>query len=212
MLTPETASNVESYSVQGNLLVNLIVFGSPSRMHLRLDSVFDKKYDMKKFDLQSEIGDARAQIHGDNATRQLDLSYGFGNERQSRRFSYDELGSQNVISALGLPGLPGLSALGALGPLACHPRPVVRPGNPSSPLTVHTYFDSLPTAQGPRRAYLMEITMENSLNVWAKVWVDEKGGILLVDTSMGLSMRSTDGLGVDGLETTDRTFERAPRK
>ena len=76
---------------------------------------------------------------------------------------------------------------------------------------MHAYRDQYKSARGEQSAYLVEANLDKSLNMWAKLWVDEQGGILLVDTSLGLTLRSYND-GVNSHGSVDRSMERIPRK
>lgn len=199
-----------SFKVTGNLLLNMIVFGTPSRLQIRLDSaVFDSKYAIKSYDVHTLIGESRTDIKGDNDERVLDLSYGVGTERQNRHLAYDDLAGKDVFSALGITGMQGLPSFGGASLLGGGSSGKMAK-NLADRIEVHAYRDKLKTAHGELPAYLVEIKMDQSLNLWAKLWVDQQGAILQMETSMGLLLRS-GSLGADGT-LTDRTFERGPRR
>ena len=49
-------------------------------------------------------------------------------------------------------------------------------------------YGRLPIGDLNQKTYMLETKLNDGM--WARFWVDEQGEILLVDTSVGLSMRS----------------------
>jgi hypothetical protein len=100
---------------------------------------------------------------------------------------------------LGLPGLANFSFLGGGG----IPTGFGRAGSdgvPPAQATTRTYVDPLTVGNGTVPAYLIELRLDEAM--WAKMWVDDFGTILLVQTSMGLMMEA------DTLDTAGKFVER----
>jgi hypothetical protein len=199
----QTLQHTGAYKVTGNLRLKTIVFGAPTTVTIRLASaIFDSKYAMKSYDVHTAIGESHTDIKGDNDERVVDLSYGIGAERQSRHLAYDELAGQDFFSALNMNGLPGFPAFSGGGLLG---------GGSSSAMAkdllsrvdIQAYHDHL----GDLPAYVVEIKMDQSLNLWAKIWVDQQGGVQQIDTSLGLQLRRSDGTVM-----IDHMFDRGPRR
>jgi len=199
---------ITGYDVSGDVWLNLVIFGAPSRLRLRpIKLLFDTKYELKEFHLRTGFGESHAEINGDNATKQLTVSYDLGEGRQSRQVGYADLGDGSALTALGLPGMqtvPGFGALSLLGGKS--------PGKAMqqmvSRLQTRAYYDSLTIGGSEQRVFLINVQMDQGLGVWAKTWIDEQGNILKVETSLGLSLLSS---AINTEKLVDRTYERAPR-
>jgi hypothetical protein len=198
-----------AYGVSGDVWVNLVIFGAPSRLRLRpIKLVFDPKFELKEFHLETGIGESRAEINGDNATKQLTVSYDVGEGRQTKRVGYAELGDGSALSSLGLPGLQSLPGLGALGMMGGG-SPVKAVQAMATRIKTQAYYDSISIGGNEQRAYLVTVQMDQGLGVSAKTWIDEQGNILRVETSLGITLISSL---INTEKLVDRTYERAPRK
>lgn len=198
-----------AYRVTGDVWVNLVIFGAPSRLRLRpIQLEFDRKFELKEFHLQTALGESRAEINGDNAAKELTVSYDLGEGRQTRRVGYADLGNGSALTALGLPGLPSLPGVGALGVLGGG-SPAKAIQTMASRLKTLAYFDTIAIGGNDQRAFLVDVKMDQGLGIGAKAWIDEQGNILKVETSFGISFLSS-AINTDKL--IDRTFERPVRK
>jgi hypothetical protein len=69
-----------------------------------------------------------------------------------------------------------------------------KPGSPggsdssAAPFEMNVSYGRLPIGDLNQKTYIVESKLNDAM--WAKIWVDEQGEVLLVDTSIGLSMRS----------------------
>ena len=61
-----------------------------------------------------------------------------------------------------------------------------------------------------QRAHLVDLRSGDSM--WAKIWVSDSGEVLLVDTSMGVTMRSDLIDGEDGAARTKMTMRHLRQK
>lgn len=207
---PETVpTQITGYEVHGDVWLNLVIFGAPSRLRLRpIKLLFDPKFDLKEFHLRTGFGESRADINGDNTTKQLTVTYDIGEGQQSRQVGYADLGNGSALTALGLPGLqsvPGLGALSLLGGSS----PAKTMQTLASRLQTRAYYDFITIGSSEQRAYLINVSMEQGLGIWGKAWIDEQGNLLKVETSLGLSLLSS---AINTEKLVDRTFERAPKK
>ncbi|MCG3148518.1 MAG: hypothetical protein PCFJNLEI_01962 [Verrucomicrobiae bacterium] len=208
--TGETgAGQLTGYEVTGDVWLNLVIFGAPSRLRLRPVKLhFDTKYELTEFHLRTGFGESQAEINGDNTTKQLTVSYDFGEGRQSRQVGYADLGSGSALAALGVPGLQGMPGLGALGMLGGG-SPAKTVQNLTARMQTRAYYDYLNIGGSDQRTFLINVQLDQGLGLWIKTWIDEQGNILKVETSLGLSLISS---AINTEKLVDRTFERAPRK
>jgi hypothetical protein len=169
----------QAYRMTTDLTMTLSVFGLPSRLRLKGESVFDARYAVQRFDIATKIADGRVQIHGDKATGKVDVSLEMPEYSDQRTFGFDQVQDAGLANALGLPGLVDFGFFGA-GSTAGSSRDSRR-----SPVTT-TSFDRLTIGEGTVFAYRIESKLNDT--VWAKMWVDEAGDVLLVETSLGLRM------------------------
>jgi hypothetical protein len=182
-----------AYRVQGSFTAML-----PWRLKLIGDGLCDPQYEIQKFNVKTSLGEIRLDIRGDNQTRKVDLVYDDGDTRQVRQFGFNEVGGEDLASALGIPSpaYPALFGIAGLPTASGEPNAAVRT---RSQLTTTAYHGHLPIGELTQRAYLIESKLNEGM--WARIWIDESGQVLLVETSMGLTMRS---VSIDDLDNHDR--------
>ena len=174
------------YQVKAGVNLNLDVFGTPSKFHLGTDSRFDKRYEIMNYRVSTKVGASEVEINGTNATKEITMTYDVGDGKQTRHFGYDQLSSPGGWEALGLPGLSGLASFalpvstsGSAGNAAAL-RPVI-----------HAYDDHLTLGGISQHAFLADCRSELNPAFWAKIWIDDQGSVLVVETSVGIAMRSS---------------------
>jgi hypothetical protein len=59
--------------------------------------------------------------------------------------------------------------------------------------------------------YLVQTVWDEALNLWAKMWIDEEGNVLRVDTSLGIALRSDRVDFGESRPVVDRLFEQRRR-
>ena len=103
---------------------------------------------------------------------------------------------EGLASALGASPLApagllgGAASAGGLGTL----------GQGVPQLKTAAYNSRLQVGELVQQAYLVELSLDKG--IWARTWVDASGEVLLVETSMGWTMRS------DRVENWDRINEK----
>jgi hypothetical protein len=185
---PENSSTKPgAYLVDGSLTLNLFVFGTPSRFRLSGKLRFDAKYELKRFDLQSHVGASQFAVAGNAETKQVQLRYNTGEGLEERALNYGETGaSANLIQAMGLPGLPSIPGFG--GWPVGHSDQLVQ--QTLSRAVTRAYRDTIQINGLDQRVYLVHTRFDEGLNLWSKIWIDEEGNVLKVDTSFGLTLVS----------------------
>jgi hypothetical protein len=178
---PTSGRKPNAYRVKSKLTMTLSVFGLPSRVHLKGDSVFDSNYMIQSFDITTRIKDGRVHVSGDKKAGKVNVEVVMGEVSEQRSFGFDQVQGTGLASALGLPGLTDFGFLGGGGYGAAGSS-----GNSRGLPFTTTSFDRLTIGSGTVPAYLIESRLDGGM--WAKMWVDEAGDILLVDTSIGLRM------------------------
>ena len=174
------------YQVKAGVTLDLNVFGTPSKFHLGTDSRFDMSYEITDYHISTRVGASGVEINGTNATKKLTLTYDVGDGKQTRHLDYDEISSPGGLDALGLPGLSGLAnfALPAGTPgqdgHATNLQPAIR-----------AYDDHLTLGGISQHAYLVDCRSELNPAYWIKIWIDDQGSVLVIETSVGIAMRST---------------------
>lgn len=184
-----TGQTPQAYRVNSDLAVSLSVFGTRSRMRLNGRSVFDQSYEIQSFNIRTDIADGRVDIAGDRADGKVRVQFVLGDMIEKREFDFNQIDGAGMASALGLPGLANFSFLGGGG------IPTGFGRTSGTRATTRTYVDQLSIGDGTLPAYLVELKLDDAM--WAKMWVDDSGAILLVQTSLGLTME-TDTLDTNG--------------
>ena len=108
--------------------------------------------------------------------------------------------SLSPASLLGGAGLP-FSAADILGGAD-------RPSQ--SQLKTAAYDTHLQVGDLIQKAYLIESRLDNG--IWARSWIEESGEVLLVETSLGLTMRSERVEDLDGSSGHGSTRHAAVRR
>jgi hypothetical protein len=167
----------------------------PWRLKLIGEGWCDPQYEIQKFNVKTSLGEIRLDVRGDNQTRKVDLVYDDGDTHQERQFGFNEVGGEGLASALGIPS-PAHAALCSIAGLPTASGEPNSAARARSQLTTTVYYGYLPIGELAQRAYLIESKLNEGM--WAKIWIDESGQVLLVETSMGLTMRSASITDLDG--------------
>jgi hypothetical protein len=174
------------YQVKAGLGLDLNVFGTPSKFQLNTDSRFDTQFELKDYRIRSMVGASQVEINGRNETRKVTMTYDIGEGPRQRQLDYDQLSGPGALEALGLPGLTGIAGVAF---------PVNANGKPGDPMSlqpvIHAYEDHLSIGGINQHTYLIECRSESNPSYWAKIWLDDQGTILIIDTSIGMTMRAT---------------------
>jgi hypothetical protein len=195
------SGDAHAYKVRADVKLNLNVFGTPSRFHLFSESRFDARYELKDYLLRTTVGESSVEIEGKDATKTVVMTYDVGDGPRTRTFGYEELAGPGAFAALGVPELTGLASFAL--PSASGRRgqePAIRP-------LIRTYEDRLNIGGVSQHTFLVDCRAEENPAYWAKIWLDDQGNILLVETSVGLIMRSVtiDGVADKIVTTTTGT-------
>ncbi len=86
--------------------------------------------------------------------------------------------------------MPGLSGLASFA-LPAGPSGLAGSAAAMQPV-IHAYDDHLTIGGISQHAYLADCRSESNPAYWVKVWIDDQGTILIVETSVGITMRSSD--------------------
>ena len=179
-LDKSPATKTTAYRVRSELTLTLTLLGTPSRLRLVGDSLFDEHYQLESFHLKTSIGDGTIDVRGDAASKKVHVDYAVGELREKRDFDFAQVQGAGLASAMGLPGLPSFAG----GPLGLGPA---GPAGPAGPPSTLIYLADLPVGDAIlRKNYLVESKLDK--NMWAKMWVSQRGEVLKVETSFGLTM------------------------
>jgi hypothetical protein len=174
------------YQVKANISLDLNVIGTPSRFQLKTDSRFNSRYDLQTYRLRTTVGASSVEIDGTNATRNLTMTYDIGDGPHRKSLDYAQLTGPNALEALGLPALSGLASV-ALPVGTPDSNGHMRNWQPD----IRAYEDYLSIGGIRQRTYLIECRSEQNPAYWLKMWIDDQGGVLIVETSLGMMLRST---------------------
>jgi hypothetical protein len=179
------------YYLKAGLTLDLNVFGTPSRFHLNTDSRFDTRYEIRDYRIRTMVGASQVEINGHSDARTVTMTYDIGEGPRQKELNYDQLTSPGALNDLGLPALSGIAGLAL-------------PANSTSPLNdaaglrpiVRAYDDRLIIGGISQHAYLLDCRSEANPGYWMKLWIDEQGTILVVQTSIGISLHAS---AIDGV-------------
>ncbi len=174
----------DGYRVRSELTLTLALMGTPSHLRLVGDSLFNPDYEIESFHLRTQIGEGRVELRGDAESNQVLVDFQFGQIRDQRVFDFDQVEGAGLASAMGLPGLANFSFLGGGGMPGGFGRHGSDPSSFAATTTIHLADLRLGTVV--LRTYLVESRLEE--NLWARMWVSERGEVLKVETSFGLTM------------------------
>jgi hypothetical protein len=196
----------DNYEVTTDLKLDLLMFGTQTRLHLTGKSEFNPKLEMDGFDIVTTVGDSRVDITGNDHNKKVKVIFTYDGIHDERTFDFDQVKGAGFANAFGMSGLGNLGFLGN-GMPGSPPASAGSGQAPARPVTI-TYFDYLEIAGDSQRVYLIDSKIDDQM--WTKMWVDDSGQVLKVTTSLGLEMLSA-GL-TDGTDyQTGRPLRRARR-
>ena len=165
------------YHVQCDLAMSFPVLGMPSRVHMVGSGLFNPRFDVQEFKFKTAVGDGHVDVQGDDRSHKVTMDIDLGDTKEHREYEFGKLSGAGLTGLLALPG--GTEA-----------RREVKG-------TTHVYLGQLPDGELNQRAYLVDTKLDETM--WARLWIDERGQVLLVETSAGLSMRADvlDGFTAD---------------
>ena len=172
-----------AYRVHSDLNLTLSLMGTPSRLRLVGDSIFNNEYEIESFHLKTDIGEGRIDVRGDSISNTVTVDFEIGDMRDHRVFDFAQVRGAGLASAMGLPGLANFSFFGGGGmPTAFNQS---NP-NASAGSATTIILTDLRVGDLTLRTYQVESRMDQ--NMWARLWVSERGEVLKVETSFGLTM------------------------
>jgi hypothetical protein len=165
------------YRVQSEVTLTPNTTTIPYRIRVVGDSYFNAQFEMESFHLRSTIGEGRLEVRGDAASKKVMLDLEMGELRDRREFDFRRIQAAGLSGAIGLPGLSGFGFIGGAP---------VGPGAPGTTPTTRIYLADLRVGEAPLRSYLVESRFDETL--WSKMWVSQRGEILKIETSVGVTM------------------------
>jgi hypothetical protein len=190
------------YYLKASLSLDLNIFGAPSRFHLNTDSRFDARYEIKDYRIRTMLGASQVEINGRNDARKVTMTYDIGDGPQRKEYDYDQLTRPGALTDLGMPALSGLAQLA---------MPVGRTGMSGGPAdlgpVIQAYDDRITVGGISQHTYLIDCRAQANPTYWMKCWIDDQGTILVLETSVGVTMRasSIDSFA-DRISATTTTF------
>ncbi len=166
------------YRVQSELTLTLVTGALPHRMRLTGDSYFNAQFEMESFHLRSNIGEGRLEVRGDSVSNKVVLDMELGEFRDHRELDFSRIQGAGLAGAIGLPGLSSFGLIGGV--------PVSPGGLGMSQPATRIYLTDLHIGEAVMRTYLVESRLDDTL--WSKMWVSQRGEILKIETSVGVTM------------------------
>ncbi len=190
--TNEVPARPTSYRVQSELTLTVQGGFPANRIRLIGDSYFNSKFEMESFHLRSGFAENRFEVRGDAASNKVVLDVEFGEFREHRELEFSRIQGAGLAGAM---GVPGLSSFGLIGGVPMGPGGL----GMSQPKT-RIYLTDLHVGEAKMQAYLIDSRFDDTL--WSKLWVSQRGEILKVDTSVGVTMVQ-NMFAQDGMHDTD---------
>lgn len=166
------------YRVQSELTLTLATSAFPQRLRLTGDSYFNSRFEMESFHLRSNIGEGRFEVRGDSVSNKVVLDMELGEFRDHRELDFSRIQGAGLAGAVGLPGLSSFGLIGGV--------PVSPGGLGMAQPTTRIYLTDLHLGEAVMRTYLLDSRLDDSL--WSKMWVSQRGEILKIETSIGVTM------------------------
>lgn len=157
----------EGYRLTGDLKMDLVMLGFPSRLRVVGEAQFDARYEVERFHVKADMADGRIELRCDDRQHVL-ATFDFGEFRDRRQFDLRDLQTAN-LGGLGLPGLTPLAR---------------NSGVRASQQRLIAARDQLRLAHGWLRCFLLEYKLDERTRL--RAWISELGEILRVDTPWGL--------------------------
>ncbi len=173
------------YRVQSEL--TLMAGTLPQRLRVVGDSYFNHRFEMESFHLRSHLGEGRLDVRGDAQSNKVILEVDWGSFRDRRELDFARIQGAGLAGAI---GLPGLSTFGLIGGV-----PVSPGGLGMTPPTTRVYLADLQLGEAVMRTYLVDARLDDTF--WTKMWVSQRGEILRIETSMGVTMVQSSFTPID---------------
>ncbi len=188
ILAPPTGSHPGIYRVEGEIMIHELPFyNSATRFRMYANGECDSHYQLQWFSLKAALGANHVNVLGDMQKRKVHWTYDGDGGYDDREIDLNDKSGNALAGAMGLPAMANSMLMTELGVQG-------RPGSPggtdssAAPFEMKVSYGRLPIGELNQKTYIVESKLNDGM--WAKIWVDEQGEILLVDTSIGLSMRS----------------------
>lgn len=168
-----------AYQVKTDLRIDVEALGTPARLWLKGESIFNTRYEIEKFGIVTDVGDNHVRIVGEKRTRKVKVDYAIGDKRGKHELDFSNTQGAGLANAVGLPGLAGFNFLGTGSGEG--------EGFTKEPVT-RTHLEMLRIGGEPVETYVVESNFDDT--TWVKMWVSKNGEILKIDTSLQLTMKS----------------------
>ncbi len=109
----------DNYEVTTDLKMDLMMFGTQTRLHLSGKSEFNRKLDLNGFDIITTVGDSRVDITGNDLNKKVKVIFTYDGIHDERTFDFDQIKGAGFASAFGMSGLGNIGFLG--GGMPVHP-------------------------------------------------------------------------------------------
>lgn len=186
MAADRASREPSAYRVHSELILSLGMFGTPTRLRIVGNSLFNSTFDIEEFRINALLGEGRVNVRGDSASQKVRVDYSLGEFTDHREMDFAQLRGAGLANAIGLPGLANFSFLGAGGlPTAYRPSGAATEASQSMTTVRMSHMD---IAGEKEEAYLVESRLDETM--WAKIWVSKQGEVLKVETSFHLDMKA----------------------
>jgi hypothetical protein len=187
-LAPPTGPHPGMYRVEGDIRIyELPLYETGSQFRLRMNGECDAHYQLQWFSLNGALGANHLNVLGDMQKRKIHWTYDGDSGYDDREIDLNDKSGNALAGAMGLPAMANSMLVTGLG-MQGKPGGSGGPGGSAAPLQMNVSYGRLPVGELNQKTYIVESKLNDA--IWAKIWVDEQGEILMVDTSIGLSMRS----------------------
>ena len=152
------------YRVEGELSLRFDLGDTPTRLRVTGKGLVTRRLELGEFEVQGLAAGTQFTAHNVPGTRKLAITYDMGAGPQ--KLEFDPQAGAALAATLGLPATM----------------------TPTAGTQTRAYHGRLTIGHEAQRVFIIETMLHEA--AWAKVWVDEAGQILQVDTSAGWRLRA----------------------
>jgi len=163
--TTDASGRTPAYRVQADLNLTMSFRSEPVRVSIATESVVTRRLDVARARVRGNIGATQFEASTAASNGALTVSYDLGDGAGAHRVDWNEAAGMAWARSLGVPAAVSRG------------REITK--------AYHGRYNIAGTLQ---RAYLVETRVSDAM--WARLWVDESGAVLLAETSAGITLRS----------------------
>jgi hypothetical protein len=171
------------YRLEGELSVRFDVGDAPQRLRITGNGLVTRRLEFKEFALHGGVAGTQFEVQSITGSQKVAITYDISDGSGKHRLEFDPQAGAAMAAGLGLPAT------------------LATPAGLGAGARTKAYRGRFTVGHESQRVYIVETKLNEA--AWAKVWVDEAGQILQMDTSAGWRLRA---------ELLDEQTHRSPTK